>query len=91
MCDEGAEVGYTGVSFSHECETMCKVTEGCESFTFCSRDDGVQSDCYLKDKTLTRDEAINPNCASYYKKCDYGTYSEISYRFPNIKKLIIFI
>ena len=86
MCDEGTEVAYRNVQSSLGCQNKCEETEGCESFTFCGRNDGVPSDCYLKDKILTGDEATKgvSNCASYYKNCDYGTYIvQISKYFKN--------
>ena len=81
--DEGRQLDHKGVTHPSECMNKCDENAGCESFTFCSRDDNHEMDCYLKDKQLEGNEETNgvSNCASYYKKCDSGNYSDISYKY----------
>ena len=51
----------------HHCKKLCDQTTGCESFTYCQDND--ETECYLKDQTLTGTERTKNGgtCASYYK------------------------
>ena len=71
VADEGFEISRHTSKTLDECKLLCDDTDGCNSIAWKAQ--GVlQSNCYLKEKCLTKDEQssfIAWGFKSYYKPC----------------------
>ena len=74
LVDEGKAVGYQLRISSQECAIFCAATATCNSFAYCHN-----SECFLKDKILSKTEPYRDNkgCTTYFQTCKSGKHSEI--------------
>ena len=66
--DEGNDLGGTSGNRLEDCESFCKETPGCKSFSYCDQ----QKVCRLKDKLPIGPQKQSDSCASFYLNCDQG-------------------
>ena len=78
--EEGFDLASSKTESLEECEKLCDITKGCNSFSYAtprSNDSIEMMNCQLKDKNITSsDEMIyNETWTTYYRQCSSGKYS----------------
>ena len=66
--DEGNDLGGTIGKALNDCESFCKQTAGCKSFSYCNQ----QKVCRLKDKLPIGSQIESDSCTSFYLNCNSG-------------------
>ena len=77
--DQGIDLATSKTESKQECEKLCDVTRGCNSFSYAAPPTNVTSEminCYLKDKSISISDEMkyNKTWTTYYRACESCKY-----------------